>query len=98
MAFAQDINEFENMNVKLIDCSPEEIKSATIEMIELIKNNFEQDNKDSEKIKKFWNLYLSFCEDKKYSDRPLVKYSKIHGKILAKISLNFLLKNQNLLN
>lgn len=98
LAFAQDINEFENMNIKLLDCSSEEIKSATIEMIELIKNNFEHSDKNSERTKKFWSLYLSFCEDKKYSDRPLVKYSKIHGKILANISPNFLLKNQNLLN
>ncbi len=86
------------MNIKLLDCSSEEIKSATIEMIELIKNNFEHSDKNSERTKKFWSLYLSFCEDKKYSDRPLVKYSKIHGKILANISPNFLLKNQNLLN
>ena len=97
MAFAQDINEFENMNVKLIDCSIEEIKSATIEMIELIKNNFEQDNKDSEKIKNS-GIFISHFVRTKILDRPLVKYSKIHGKILAKISLNFLLKNQNLLN
>ena len=58
MAFAQDINEFENMNVKLIDCSPEEIKSATIEMIELIKNNFEQDNKDPKNKKILESLSL----------------------------------------
>lgn len=98
LAFAQDIDEFENKDIKLMDCSPEEIKSATIEMIELIKNNFEQDDKNFKKIKKFWSLYISLCNDKKYSNSKLLKYSKIHGRILAKISPNFLLKNQNLLN
>ena len=100
LAFTQDINHLEKMNVELLDCSKDEIKIATIEMIELIENNFnfKFNHKTLEHSERFWNLYLSFFKDKKYFNEPFLKYSKIHGEVFAKISPNFLLKNQNLLN
>jgi putative glycosyltransferase (TIGR04372 family) len=83
-------SEFEEKNIKLIENSPDEIKNAVIEMIELIRNNF---NRSEERIfyeNKFWSLF------KKKSEEKNIKHLQ-HELYFSNFGLNYLKQNPHLM-
>jgi hypothetical protein len=52
-----DSKNYENKGINLIENTPEEIKEATIEMLNLMKNNFLRDTLQEFFRIKFWNIF-----------------------------------------
>jgi len=91
IAGALDTRIYKNKGVNLIENTPEEIKEATIEMLNLMKNNFLKDTLQDSLELKFWNLFND--KIRKYG------FKDIHAKLFkAHIGENFLKKNVNFLN
>ena len=82
---------YEKKNIKLIDNSPIELKESVIEMLNLIKNNFQVD----EERKYYENLYWSLFK-KKLNQHGLENLHVDNFK--AHIGLHFLKNNRNYLN
>jgi putative glycosyltransferase (TIGR04372 family) len=87
-ALTNDI--FSEKQIELIENTPEEIKDAVIEMIELIKNNFIVSDKNKDLQSVFWNLYFKKIDeyDLHFQHADFVK---------AHIGFSFLEKNKNFL-
>jgi putative glycosyltransferase (TIGR04372 family) len=82
---------YTNKGVNLIENTPEEIKEATIEMLNLMKNNFLKDTLQDSLELKFWSLFND--KIRKYG------FKDIHANFFkAHIGENFLKKNINFLN
>tara|TARA_Y100000768_G_scaffold385560_1_gene371921 strand:- start:7350 stop:8660 length:1311 start_codon:yes stop_codon:yes gene_type:complete len=87
LATASKDLEFQEKKVITKDNSPEEIKNAVIEMIDLIKNNFEVDEERRIIENKFWKNFLN-----KMNDHGLQRL--LNGnKFYSHVSINFLKEN-----
>lgn len=80
---------YEKKNIIFLENNPQEIKTAVIEMLDLIENNFVPREDQQFLQNQFWELYKK--EIKKFN------YEHIHGKLCANIGYDFLVKNKNLL-
>jgi putative glycosyltransferase (TIGR04372 family) len=95
--------QYENLKLKIIDNSPEEILEATREFIEYKKNKtFKyKNNEDAQLQKRFWNIYKeNFNFDKKNSYLPFYKNNFVfdHDISTCIISPSFLRNNPRFLN
>lgn len=91
LAYAQYTEEFDVAGIKLVEPTKEEIWEVTNEMTQLIENNFKTDKQDipyREKIVEYFDRYPK----KGVNGKPL------HGEIMARIGINFLKRNIELLN
>ena len=76
--------------IELIENTPEEIKDAVIEMLELMKNNFIVSDKYKDLQSVFWNLFF-----KKINEYDL---DFLHANFVkSHIGFSFLEKNKNFL-
>ena len=85
LCFATKKEEFENKDVIIRENNPNELETATKEMLLRVKNNFWEvwdETKSKQEI--FWNKF------------PYQK--KFHGKIVANIGKEFLINNENFYN
>jgi putative glycosyltransferase (TIGR04372 family) len=95
--------QYENLNLKIIDNSPEEILEATKEFIEYRKNKiFKYKNEEDARLqKKFWNIYKeNFNFDKKNSYIIFYKNNFVfeHDMSTCIVSPSFLRNNPSFLN
>jgi putative glycosyltransferase (TIGR04372 family) len=90
LANALSSKVYKDKKIDLVENTPEEIKEATIEMIELIKNNFLRDYSKEYLEFEFWNIFR-----KKIKNYNL---ENLHANFFkAHIGQNFLQKNLNFL-
>ena len=95
--------QYENLKLKIIDNSPEEILEATKEFIEYRKNkifNYKNDE-DAQLQKKFWSIYKeNFNFDKKKSYLIFYKNNFVfdHDMSTCIVSPSFLRNNPLFLN
>ena len=86
-------DKLDEYKIKINDCSPEEIKDATMELLDRIEGNFlitDEINKLQENFKsKNWSSVKKTINGKEY---------KFHNIIRANYSSNFLLQNKDWLN
>mgnify|MGYP005994040169 FL=1 len=81
---------FKDKQVELIENSPEEIKEAVEDMLELIQNNFVLDEMKLHYHKMFWDIF------KKNIKKHNLEYA--HSNLYkAHVGYNFLMKNKNFL-
>ena len=91
LADALNDKQYKDKRITLIENSPEEIKEATIEMLELMQNNFLRDSSIKSLESKFWEIFNSKIKH--------FGFKYLHGNnINAHIGENFLKKNINFLN
>jgi putative glycosyltransferase (TIGR04372 family) len=91
LANALDSKIYENKGISLIENSPEEIKEATKEMLELMQNNFLRNSTKEFLELKFWNIFNNKIKDYGFKD--------LHASFFkAHIGENFLKNNMNFLN
>ena len=90
LAQAQIDEPFKVKQVEVIENTPEEIKDAVIDMLELIKNDFVVSDENKYSQSKFWNNFM-----KKIDENNL---NNLHSNFVkAHIGFTFLKKNNNLL-
>ncbi len=83
--------EFKKKNIILNDSTPAEIKNATIEMVELIENNFEMTAERQFLERKFWNIFK-----KKMKEHKL---EHLHNNYFAShTSISYLKENKHFLS
>lgn len=75
--------QYEKMGIEIIENTPEEIASVTIEMDERLKGTWQTTEEDEELQQRFWSLFKS---------------SDWHGVIRSRIGRDFLRQNKDLLN
>lgn len=75
--------EYEKMNIEVIENTPEEIRDVTVEMEERLNGIWQTTAKDEDLQRRFWSLFQK---------------SNLHGKIIARISAEFLRQHKNLLD
>ena len=91
LALCENDKSFEDKNIELIENSPEEIKDAVIDMLNLIENNFELNIENKSIHQNFWKLF------KKNIDK--FNCSHIHANFFkSHIGYNFLKKNNYFIN
>ena len=91
MALSEKDKSFKDKNIELIENSPEEIKDAVIDMLNLIDNNFELNFENKSIHHNFWKLF------KKNIDK--FNCSHIHANFFkSHIGYNFLKKNNYFIN
>ena len=81
---------YKKKHIKLLENSSKELKEATIEMLELIKNSWKRKKRDHKLIKKFNKLFF----------KKLKEYNLIHFNNKSKLnySVSFLKRNSWFLN
>ena len=79
--YFEDSIKFKTDNIKLVENSPEEIKEATIEMIEQLNNNFSNVKKNEDQQASFW---------KKFPTALKINKKRYYGSIESQIGSNFL--------
>ena len=79
----QRTEKFEELGIKLIENTPEEISEVALEMDDRLDGKWEQTEEDEYLQNRFWDLYSS---------------SEQHGKIVSRIGADFLRQNQELLD
>ncbi len=90
LAQAQTDEPFKKNNIELIENTPEEIKDAVIDMLELIKNNFTVNETEKYSQIQFWNNFI-----KKIDENNL---NNLHSNFIkAHIGFTFLKQNINFL-
>ena len=79
-------NDYNNKNITLIENSSEEIKDFSLEMLDRFEKKWVDNNHNLKMQETFW---------KKYNEKllPISEASRLHGKLLAKISITFLKRN-----
>ena len=82
--------KFEEKNIDLIENSPEEIKDAVIEMLDLMKNNFIIDEERNYLETKFWSIFKNKLNEIGYGHLHVNYFGSHLGK-------SFLMKNKNYL-
>ena len=90
VAFSFTTNDFTNKNISLLDNSPREILDASLDMINLIKNNYLLDSNQTQNLKKFKDILV---KNMSYS-----QYNELHGEIKSTFCKSFLENNKNFLN
>ena len=73
-------DQYKNKGIRLIENTPEEIKEATEEMVELLSGKWKPSTEDTLNQKKFWDIFPLAYKDK--AGRPL--HGKIQGRIASK--------------
>jgi putative glycosyltransferase (TIGR04372 family) len=74
--------QFEKMDIELIDNTPEEIAALGIEMDERLKGTWKTTDEDEELQRRFWAIFPK---------------SELHGEFRSRIGADFLRRNQDLL-
>jgi putative glycosyltransferase (TIGR04372 family) len=86
-----DTHDYEINNIKLLDCSNEDIFKASLELEVLLKNpQYHNIYKSDVSQIKFKHLFYDLCNKYKIID--------YHGEMQAYISTNFLINHKNILN
>jgi putative glycosyltransferase (TIGR04372 family) len=75
--------QYEKLQIELIENTPEEIADATLEMHERLNGTWETNEEDEELQKRFWEM---------------LPKSELHGEFRARIGTEFLRQNQELLD
>ena len=88
VALSTSSTDFLDNDVELVENTSEEIKDFAIEMDQRLNNEWKDTNEDKENQKKFWQIF----ED---NLKKLNTNEKLHGKIYAKFSSNYLRKNKD---
>tara|TARA_B100001250_G_C19416312_1_gene621272 strand:- start:177 stop:668 length:492 start_codon:yes stop_codon:yes gene_type:complete len=86
VGMALKTEDFSNNNISLKDNTPDEILNASLDMIDLIKNDFIISEKEIRNINKFYNILNTYI--------PQEKYLNIHGKIKSSFASSFLKTNK----
>ena len=97
LAGVWDSRIFVNKRVDLVENTPEEIKDATIEMLNLIQNNFLRDQTQEFLELKFWKLFSDKIMEYGFKDKYNGFKDKNSSFFKAHIGENFLKKNMNFL-
>ena len=93
LSYAIYSDQYKKKGVELIHNTSEEIRDLALEMIDRLDGNWKMSESDNKLQKKFWNIYLSFNQNKFDPDnKPL------HGMIKMKFGTTFLKKNPEFLN
>jgi len=74
--------QYEQMGIKLVENTPEEITALAVEMDERLKGTWQTTEEDEERQRSFWSLF---------------KPSESHGIIVSRIGAEFLRQNRELL-
>ena len=82
--------EYEIKNIKLIENTEDEINDLVTEMNLLVNNQYKIEDVDKKMQNEFWKIYKENISRNE-------NLNKLHGKLKAKISINFLKKNEHLL-
>ena len=79
-------DDYNNKNITLIENSSEEIKDFSLEMLDRFEKKWVDNNHNLKMQETFW---------KKYNEKllPISEASRLHGKLLAKMSITFLKRN-----
>ena len=89
IGFYLKASDFENVNIELIENTPEEIYDVVIEMEERLTGKWIEHEDDKILQQKFWEIYLN--------SQSAYNRNRLHGKIKAKFGAAYLRKNQELL-
>tara|TARA_Y100001970_G_scaffold53704_1_gene68085 strand:- start:24767 stop:26071 length:1305 start_codon:yes stop_codon:yes gene_type:complete len=82
----QNSKDYQDKNIDLIENSSEEIKDFVIEMMDRYENKWIENDENLKIQEKFWKNY----KDNLFKNKNI---KKLHGKLLAKMSVVFLKKN-----
>jgi len=95
VAYAYETKIFEDKEIRLIDHTPEEIRDAAIEMVDILESKNKPSSEDEELQKTFKNLYA--LNLKRFDYRKEIKFPPriMHGEIKSRYSTAFLRKNKN---
>tara|TARA_B100000795_G_scaffold269977_1_gene261546 strand:+ start:10672 stop:11751 length:1080 start_codon:yes stop_codon:yes gene_type:complete len=86
-------NQLDKKNIEMIDCTPEEISEAAIEMLDRLEDKWE----DNTNISELQNKFRDQNWQNIYQERNGVK-NYLHEEIKAKYSSKYLIKNPNWLD
>ena len=76
--------EYERLDIEVIENTPEEITALAVEMDERLKRTWQPAAEDEELQRRFWSIYKA---DKLF-----------HGEILSRVGADFLRRNRELLD
>ena len=88
-------SQYQNLGIKLIENSPNEILYSTNTMLEQINSNFKLKNEEKLLQYKFWKQYEKNYKTYKKNNETKTKLIRIHGELKARIPFQFLKENQN---
>ena len=95
IAYAYDTKDFVEKGIELKDCTSDEIKDLTIEMIENFEFNKKLNSEEEKLQKTFKSLYASNIKRVKYYKEIENPLNKMHGQIRARFCTKFLKENRD---
>ncbi len=84
---ASATSDFKNMQVKLIDNTPEEILDIAIEMADRLNGSWHPSEEDEVRQRQFWTLFQDRVKDMAFGGQPM------HGRMRGFFGAGFLRKN-----